>query len=70
MSDSPEVRNEMVSKIEDRNHSVKEVADIFGVTTQTVLLWIRNNKLEAIKLGKSYRISRGAMVRLINKEYS
>lgn len=57
-------------KVEDRLHNVKEVATIFSVEPATVRVWIktghRGTKLGAMKVGKSWRISRDAMVIFAN----
>ncbi len=56
-------------QIEDRLHTVKEVAVIFSVEPLTVRTWIKANKLAAMKVGKSWRISRVAMIDFANKEH-
>lgn len=38
-------------------HTCEEVAKRYGVKKITVWEWIRNKRLPAIKIGKSYRIS-------------
>lgn len=38
-------------------HTCEEVAKRYGVKKITVWDWIRNKRLPAIKIGKSYRIS-------------
>lgn len=47
--------------VEDRYHTVREVASIFKVEPATVRLWIKNGELAAIKVGKAWRITRQAM---------
>lgn len=37
-------------------YTCKEVAERYGVKTTTVWNWCRTGKLEAIRIGKSYRI--------------
>lgn len=59
---------EVTLKVEDRLHTVKEVARIFSVEPATVRAWIKGNRLHAIKPAKSWMISRAAMVEFANKE--
>jgi excisionase family DNA binding protein len=42
-------------------YTVLQVAELLQVHWQTVLNYIKNGKLEAVKLGKGYRISREAL---------
>lgn len=42
-------------------YTVKQVAELLKVHWQTVLNYIKNGKLKAVKLGKGYRISKGAL---------
>ena len=44
-------------------HTVQEVADILQVHWQSVLTYIKADKLEAVKLGKGYRISETSLDR-------
>jgi len=59
---------EVTLKVEDRLHTVKEVAKIFSVEPATVRAWINSKRLHAIKPAKSWMISRTAMVEFANKE--
>ena len=45
--------------------TVEQVAELLQVHWQTVLNYIKNGKLEAIKLGKGYRISQNALQQFI-----
>lgn len=38
-------------------YSVKEIADLLGVTRVTVFRWIKSGKLKASKIGKTYIVS-------------
>lgn len=38
-------------------YTCKEIADLYKVKTSTVWNWVRKKKLEAIKIGRDYRIS-------------
>lgn len=63
-----------ITEIEDKYYSVKDVAQIFQVTEYTVRVWINETddkkfKLAAMKFGKSWRISKGALVDLANRMY-
>ena len=42
-------------------YNVKEVTKILGVTTQTVRLYIKQQKLRAVRIGKPYFISEEAI---------
>lgn len=37
-------------------YSSDEVAEMYGVERATILKWIRNGKLTAVRAGKNYRI--------------
>lgn len=41
--------------------TVEQVANLLHVHWQTILNYIKNGKLNAIKLGKGYRISKAAL---------
>ncbi len=42
-------------------YTVQEVADLLKLHWQSVLTYIKNGELEAVKLGKGYRISQQAL---------
>ena len=46
-------------------HTVQEVADILQIHWQSVLTYIKSGKLEAVKLGRGYRISETALQKFI-----
>lgn len=46
-------------------YTVQEVADLLQIHWQSVLTYIKKGKLEAMKLGKGYRISETALQRFI-----
>lgn len=48
--------------------TTKEVADYLSVSVGTVTRWIREEKLEATKIGKSYRISEANLKKFIMEE--
>lgn len=45
-------------------YKVSEVAKIFNVSRQTVLYWIKNGTIKAVKPLKDYRISEDEVERL------
>ena len=45
--------------------SVKEVAEILRVSTQTIILWIKAGKLKAVKPGGAWRIRRSDLEELV-----
>ena len=42
-------------------YTVKQVSELLKVHWQTILNYIKNGKLKAVKLGKGYRISKEAI---------
>lgn len=49
-------------------YTVTEVATMFSVSRQTVLKWINNGKIKAVKVVKVYRIPKEEIDRLIDKQ--
>jgi len=47
--------------------TVEQVADKLQVHWQTILNYIKSGRLEALKLGKGYRISRKALGKFIKE---
>lgn len=45
-------------------YTVTEVANMFSVSRQTVLKWINNGKINAVKVVKVYRIPKEEIDRL------
>ena len=45
-------------------YTVTEVANMFSVSRQTVLKWINNGKISAVKVVKVYRIPKEEIDRL------
>lgn len=43
----------------DKLYTCAQVSGRYGVPIETVWLWIRKKKLQAIKIGKEYRIRQG-----------
>lgn len=48
-------------------YTVQEVADLLKLHWQSVLTYIKNGELEALKLGKGYRISQKALDAFISE---
>ena len=48
----------------DTMYTVTEVAKMFSVSRQTVLKWINNGKIKAVKVVKVYRIPKEEIDRL------
>ena len=59
-----ENRKEVFFMTEERFLSVKEVSKIFSLSTRTIWRWIERGDLDAIKVGKSVRISTNEVERL------
>ncbi len=47
--------------------TVEQVAELLQVHWQTVLNYIKSGKLEALRLGKGYRISKEALEKFVNE---
>lgn len=47
--------------------TVEQVSELLQVHWQTVLNYIKNGNIEAIKLGKGYRISKNAINKFLKK---
>lgn len=48
-------------------YTMQELADILQVHYMTVRNWIRDGKLNAVKAGKSYRISKTDIIKFLNE---
>lgn len=47
--------------------TTKDVSDIFNVKTQTVKRWIHKKMIEAVRIGRIYRISPEAVADMLKK---
>jgi excisionase family DNA binding protein len=56
-----------INMTDKKYYTVQEVADLLKLHWQSVLTYIKNGDLEAIKLGKGYRISQQALDSFIAK---
>ena len=52
---------------EKRVYTPKEAAAVLGVHPNTLYKFIKTGAIEAVKLGRSYRISAGALQKVIDK---
>ncbi|MDQ5886695.1 MAG: hypothetical protein QG628_1092 [Patescibacteria group bacterium] len=53
--------------IDKKYYTVQEVAVLLKLHWQSVLTYIKNGELQAVKLGKGYRISQQALDSFIEK---
>lgn len=54
---------------DDPFYSVETVAEMFDVEPYTVRNWIRDGKLEAIKVLGRWRVKKSEVRRLVNQEH-
>lgn len=47
--------------------TTKEVAEMFSVSSYTVLRWISERKLEGAKIGRSYRFSEDNILKFVRE---
>lgn len=47
--------------------SVKETAELFGVTKRTVFRWIKSGKMKSVKIGRTVRIKKSEIDRVIGE---
>ncbi len=52
--------------VNEKFYTVQEVADLLQIHWQSVLNYIKNGKLKALKLGKGYRISQESLDEFIS----
>ena len=57
-----------VQERSNRMYTVTEVSKMFSVSRQTVLKWINNGKIKAVKVVKVYRIPKEEIDRQIDKQ--
>lgn len=55
---------------EDRFMSTKEVADLFGVTKETVVNWCKKGHIDAIKIEGYWRLRRQSVIAFANQKYN
>lgn len=44
--------------------TIKEVAEIFGLSEITIRQWIQHNKIKSVKIGGSRRIAQSEVIKL------
>lgn len=54
---------------DEQFYSTRKVASLFNVTVETVVAWIKNGTLEAVKINGYWRIPRRAVLALGNSKY-
>jgi len=52
-----------------RYYKSSEVAEIFGVTTPTVVNWIKSGKLKASKINNMWRVHEENLQKFIDSKY-
>lgn len=59
--------------LDDERYTVAQVAKIMSVTEQTVRMWINSNdpkkRLGAIKIGKSWHVTKAALSDFANRSF-
>lgn len=55
----------------EKLYKSSEVAELFGVTIETVRTWLKDGSLKGIKIGNGYnwRISESEVIKLANGKY-
>lgn len=48
-------------------YTIEEVSEILKMTPRTIYNYIKNNDLEAVKIGKYWRIKHSTLVRFIDE---
>ncbi len=48
------------------HYTAYEAAEVFGVNIRTIYNWTRSGKLRAVKIGKRWYISKGAVKNLLD----
>lgn len=54
---------------EEQFYSTERVAQIFDVTSETIVSWIKAGRLDAIKVGRLWRIKRASVLELANAKF-
>jgi excisionase family DNA binding protein len=54
---------------DEQFYDTTRVANIFNVTQETVVNWIKRGILDGTKIGKAYRIPRASVLALANSKY-
>lgn len=59
----------IIPSLDNPLYTVAQVAKMFGVDQPTVRLWIRQEKLNAVKVMGRWRVQKSEVVRVANEEY-
>jgi len=57
-----------VKFMEEHYYTIEEVAKMLRVAYMTVFRWIHSGKLEALKAGKQYRITKAGIERFLSSK--
>ncbi len=57
----------MLKKLDKDIYTIVEVADILEITRRTLLIYIKDKKIKAFKVGNEWRITRESLESYINK---
>lgn len=69
MKTATEIREENAKKLEDiRLFSLTELEPLLGVTHRTLLSYIKDKKLKAVKVGGKWKVSEDNLRKFINGE--
>jgi excisionase family DNA binding protein len=58
----------MINNKSDEFYTIQEVADLLKVAYLTVYRWIKAGKLDAVKAGKQYRISKRVLEKYLKNK--
>jgi excisionase family DNA binding protein len=59
-----------MAEVEDPFMSTVSIAEMFDVTPYTVRQWVREGKLKATKVNRSWKVRRSEAVRFANEKYN
>lgn len=48
----------------EKLYKLQEVAEVLGVTRRTLYTWIKDGKLETVKVGREHRVPEEALKRI------
>lgn len=54
----------------EKFYSTEQVGHLFSVASETVVHWIQDGKLRAIKIDRRYRIPKSAIIQFANERYN
>lgn len=50
-------------------YTTGSISQMFEVSTETVRNWIKDKKLEAVKVGNSWRVPKSALIEFVNNRH-